>query len=550
MVYKERKGSFMEGWGRTIRECYPAQITEDECNSKGWTYHPGCHDGYSDQAMITCLSRFPNPGCYSNETIDHIKFNIQSDNLSFVTSAFSAVDIPIGAIKNGLGSLGNFFKGLFNSPDPQIPNPNLLEYKPYIVDMRATSKGPEPVWDLKPINDVDIAVNSHFSNTGKVIKTENGVIHTPPDNLPPKIDRFPQRLVDVDSKMTKFDIPKDLSFSKVDNNAFVSAKLKDMSNPIPTKTATVPNLNTKVNLDYDLGTMFKNSDSPTPNLPMVIKQTSKANSQTKYKGVITTPDNSVINVDIIETYTSTGDRVQDVELSYDYESSNGKKKFRTGYVNTINSSGSVTNSIPKDSTITDPNTGNTILNDDLSTQAPSSSPDLSSLNDALKQQSSKLDNIDQSLSKTNTQLEKMNDTLTDIKSQQKEEWNYKPSTATSFEQSVNDFKQSLTDYHFSLSHFTDFVSNVGDSVDNLMDEFNNAKNIFEDGIDSPDIPRGTCPFTISGPTPGSGKINEFIIDPCRFVSPYTSILTIFFTLWLSFEVIIFSLKYLFNVGGR
>ncbi|WP_217907060.1 hypothetical protein [Campylobacter ureolyticus] len=308
--------------------------------------------------------------------------------------------------------------------------------------------------------------------------------------------------------------------------------MKDLNKPIPTKEITMPNVNKEISLNYDLNSMLK--DNPTKNLPMVIKQTSKNGNKTNYKGVITTPDNSIVNVEIIETDTSNGSKVQDIDLSFDYDTPSGKKKFNTGYVITIDNSGKVVNNIYKSSTVTDPSTGKTNLNNNNQTPAPSNNPDLSSLENAINRTNSKLDDINKNVS--------------DIKAEQKAQWEYKPNidTATSF----SSFKTAMSNFDVSINDAFNFANGVKDDIDDLMNDFDNALDIFKGGIDEPKIPNGKCPFKISGPAPGSGKTNIFEIDPCRLVSPYKSILTIFFTFWFSFEIIMFSLKYLFKVGGN
>ncbi|MCZ6134056.1 hypothetical protein [Campylobacter ureolyticus] len=108
----------------------------------------------------------------------------------------------------------------------------------------------------------------------------------------------------------------------------------------------------------------------------------------------------------------------------------------------------------------------------------------------------------------------------------------------------------MSNLDVSINDAFNFLNGVKDDINSLMNDFDNALDVFKGGIDEPKIPNGICPFKISGPAPGSGKTNIFEIDPCRLVSPYKSILTIFFTFWFSFEIIMFSLKYLFKVGGN
>ncbi|MCZ6186288.1 hypothetical protein O6B97_04165 [Campylobacter ureolyticus] len=550
MIYKERQGNWKTDGHRTIKECLPdPNINEDECKQRGMKYHGPCADLYGVE-LNACL-KYPT-GCYANETSKHFGAQEQLDNDLFSLSGFM-FPLPIDAIKNGWNALSNFMKSLFKSPNPKTPNPNLLEYRPQIVDMRATKNGPEPIFDLRAVKDNDIFTNHIFKNTGK---TDINKIK----DIPTTVDKTPQKIVDISPNFKKFDFPNDGSVSKMQNNQLVAAKMKYLSKPIPTKEITMPNVNKEISLNYDLNSMLK--DNPTKNLPMVIKQTSKNGNKTNYKGVITTPDNSVVNVKIIETDASNGSKVQDIDLSFDYDTPSGKKKFNTGYVITIDNSGKVVNNIYKPSTVTDPSTGKTNLNNNNQTPAPTNNPDLSSLENAINRTNSKLDSIDNKLSntnskldnisnkldRTNSKLDDINKNVSDIKAEQKAQWEYKPNidTATSF----SALKTAMSNLDVSINDAFNFLNGVKDDINSLMNDFDNALDVFKGGIDEPKIPNGICPFKISGPAPGSGKTNIFEIDPCRLVSPYKSILTIFFTFWFSFEIIMFSLKYLFKVGGN
>lgn len=526
MIYNERKVELLLR-DKIVEECLPdPKIDKPTCEKMGWQFHDGCYDNLSGAEMATCM-QFPE-GCYAPETVNRFKAEIQLENDLFIMGGFM-IPLPINAFKNGLSSFGSFLKGLFSS-GAKPANLNLLEYRPQIVDVKATISGPEPVFNLNPVDDNAIVFNSVFKETGKLDTTASASSN---------IVKSPQATADVSPNLRKFDLPKDASISKLENNTIVTAKLKDMSKPIPTKEITVPNEVKNINLDYDLNTMFKASDKPTPNLPMTIKQTSNAGNKATYKGNIVTPDKSVIDVDVVETTNPSGSRVQDVTYSYVYRTPSGSSKFSTGYVNTIDSSNKVTNSIPKDSTSTNSSgsSSNSGIGGSSSTTTPSQptqSIDLSSLEQALNRNSAKLDTI--------------NDTLTSIKNQQQEQWNYEPNvnTATSF----SALQSELTKFDVSVNDAFNFLNNFKGDIDNLMNNFNESLDIINKGIDAPDIPKGTCPFSISGPTPGSNTKNLFEIDPCRFVAPYKSILTLFFTIWFSFEIIMFSLKYLFRVGGE
>ena len=526
MIYNERKVELLLR-DKIVEECLPdPKIDKPTCEKMGWQFHDGCYDNLSGAEMATCM-QFPE-GCYAPETVNRFKAEIQLENDLFIMGGFM-IPLPINAFKNGLSSFGSFLKGLFSS-GAKPANLNLLEYRPQIVDVKATISGPEPVFNLNPVDDNAIVFNSVFKETGKLDTTASASSN---------IVKSPQVTADVSPNLRKFDLPKDASISKLENNTIVTAKLKDMSKPIPTKEITVPNEVKNINLDYDLNTMFKASDKPTPNLPMTIKQTSNAGNKATYKGNIVTPDNSVIDVDVVETTNPSGSKVQDVTYSYIYKTPSGSSKFSTGYVNTITSDNKVTNSIPKDSTST---------NSSGSSSSSSSGGSSSTTTPSQPTQSIDLSSLEQALNRNSAKLDTINDTLTSIKNQQQEQWNYEPNvnTATSF----SALQSELTKFDVSVYDAFNFLNNFKGDIDNLMNNFNESLDIINKGIDAPDIPKGTCPFSISGPTPGSNTKNLFEIDPCRFVAPYKSILTLFFTIWFSFEIIMFSLKYLFRVGGE
>ena len=198
MIYKERKAEFItEGYG-TVKECLPnPNINEDECKQRGMFYHM-CTDALSPAEMRTCMTA--PMGCYANETVQRFKAEKQLENDINVWSGFM-FPLPINAIKNGWNALSDFMKGLFRSPNPKTPNPNLLEYRPQIVDMKATKNGPEPVFGLRPVNDIDIAINDFFKNTGKTNFNNT--------NLPKSVDKTPQKIVDISPNLNKFDFPND-----------------------------------------------------------------------------------------------------------------------------------------------------------------------------------------------------------------------------------------------------------------------------------------------------------------------------------------------------
>ncbi|MSN95989.1 hypothetical protein F1B92_02060 [Campylobacter sp. FMV-PI01] len=516
MIYKNKKS-----FDKNIEECLPnPNIDKKQCESMGMQYH-SCFDIFDEREFFTCM-RVPE-GCYHQKTVNKYKAEIKLDNDLFISSGFM-FNIPIQGIKNGLSSFSKFIKNLFKNPNPKFPNPNLLEYKPQIIDIKATNKGPVPVWSLKPATNEDIILNSLYLKTGKIPKDIKAT------NLK-NIDKSPQELVTVPPKFSKFDLPNDLSISKMENNSFIAAKLKDNSKPIPTQNVKDKFIDIKI--EYDLSSMFKENNKPSSNLPIRIKKTFESPKKSQYEGKITTPDKSVIDIKINENFITPNRKIQDIELIYDYFSPSGKKRFTTGYVNTIDSSGKISNSVPKQGKITDIKTKKTTTNKDLS-NPPAQSLDLSKIQDFLN--------------KTNSKIDKLDKTISDIKAQKKTDWEYKPNK--DIDSAFSSLRSEMANFEVSVNDAFNFLNNTKNDINKLMNDFNSALEIFEEGIEAPKIPNGICPFNISGPSPGSGKVNVFSIDPCEFVSPYKSILTLFFTFWFSFEIILFSLKYLFKVGGN
>lgn len=181
MIYNEIKLDSLFGT-KTVEECVPdPKIDQSNCEKMGLRYHDGCHDSYGLVETAFCMS-FP-VGCWSPKTVNKV---LSDKSLDLGLFVFGSASLPIKSLKNGLGSLSKFFMDLFSS-GPKPPKINLLEYKPEIVDIKATKSGPEPVFDFKPVTDEAVILNDTFRKTGKV----DPALSTSPD-----IVRSPQKLAD------------------------------------------------------------------------------------------------------------------------------------------------------------------------------------------------------------------------------------------------------------------------------------------------------------------------------------------------------------------
>ena len=142
-------------------------------------------------------------------------------------------------------------------------------------------------------------------------------------------------------------------------------------------------------------------------------------------------------------------------------------------------------------------------------------------------------------------LNQMNKTLTETKTMIKDLIEYKPSNLTQFDTSLQNFKNGFTDFSLKIDGFLDFLNSFPDFFDDLNRQLEDLLALFDNKPEL-SLPSGQCPFQANwyGQT--------FQVDPCKFVAPYRPIMVIFLTFFMSFAVLLFALKYLFNVsfGGK
>jgi len=131
---------------------------------------------------------------------------------------------------------------------------------------------------------------------------------------------------------------------------------------------------------------------------------------------------------------------------------------------------------------------------------------------------------------TNNKLTSINKTLEDIKDL-KPDNNFNP----------DGYNKDTTDY----SSFSQYIDNAKDLISNLVDSVNNLKNLLEnpkkitlfDGDSS-----YVCPLSVNLYS------KSITLDICKFVSPYRPILSLFFTLFFSFQVFFMFFKHVLKGG--
>jgi len=246
-----------------------------------------------------------------------------------------------------------------------------------------------------------------------------------------------------------------------------------------------------------------------------------------FNGVVTLPDNSTVNYTVKKTINSDGSGVDDVTVSYEQDTKNGVKTFSNNYSNVYDSSGTVTSSVDNPSNITgsDASGHTTTTTNDPNTVTTGSDS------------SSAID-----LSYTNSKLDSIDSKLTDISSKIDDMVNYRPADATNAETALNNFKTASDLFDVNFNNYLDFVNGIKDNLTLIATQFSDAKAILENKPTINEI-NGQCGFNVT-------MYNKaFFVDPCAFVLPYRPLLSILFTMLMTFAVLMFATKFLV-AGGK
>lgn len=102
----------------------------------------------------------------------------------------------------------------------------------------------------------------------------------------------------------------------------------------------------------------------------------------------------------------------------------------------------------------------------------------------------------------------------------------------------------IDDYSFSFDDLFQFLDSIKSDFNNVETNFQNVKEIFKSDKSFVLSSTANCSYNVSL----MGITQE--IDLCKYVSPYKSILSLYFTFIGMISIFIFSLKYLISRGGE
>ena len=244
-----------------------------------------------------------------------------------------------------------------------------------------------------------------------------------------------------------------------------------------------------------------------------------------FKGNLPLSDGSSVNYKIVKTSNPDGSGVDDVVVSHSVNTKNGVKVFTNNYSNVFNSSGHVTSSVDNSSYVsyTD-NSGHVVTTNNYSNSLTTDS-------------SSAID-----LTPTNAKLDSINLKLNDISSKIDDMIKFRPADATNAEASLNNFKTAADLFDVNFNTYFDFVKGLKANVTLITTQFNNAKAVLSNKPTINPI-NGQCGFDVVMYS------KPFHVDPCAFVMPYRPLLSLFFTMFMTYAVLLFAVKYLI-AGGK
>lgn len=503
----------------TQRRCIPnPDLTPEQCaNIPNSRYRSLTDiDGYM-------VPLFYGSGCYDIDYAQRAFLNEAIDYaIAWAPLTVNADDI----IAIGLTKLFNKGKNLwddivkaFRNSDDVVP-PNLKTHEPTVTGMRMGEDG--VMFEITPTPRI---TSDAYNNAAyqKFLK-DNGISPKPNDPTPPTDFNYPRHV----SPINEID---DLFYKGGDatqfNNTMLGTANLARDNVLPslsgvgqTQTQTVTSMKSNI------GGTTQTATYPTTLQKVYENTMADGTIQLSYKGHITYPDATKTQLTINQLKYPDGTTTSTVKASYDFQTTSGSKIFQTEYVTTQNQMGEILNSVKKPSTITK-------VNSDGSVSTTTNNPDPTTIS-----QTEPAVNIQPLYD----QLKAMNAKIDEI-------MNHKPQEADAIANALKNLGLALTDWDVSIQDAFDFLGGAKDQITGFFDKFDEAKAVFEDEP-TIDIPMGTCPFNISGKNRTGGPTQTYTIDPCRFVAPYRPILSIFFTVLLTFSVLVFAFKHMFSVGGK
>lgn len=509
----------------TYYTCVPrTDLSPEDCSSKGGTHYSKAKDTSDGTSQQSKYMMMYGEGCVNEGWLQDQAW---SSNFSLLMSGFI-----LGGLKPFPASLAE--KAVteerllleYKNKTGDFP---LTKYEPIVEDLGMTPDGVLGNVGFNPKNPVTDVENSSAFNKWL---SDNGYISPTGEVTYPHVNDLG---VDpsVASKMGD-NFYKGDDVTKFGDNMLGSANMASKGVIPDLAPATSAPVGATVATKIDLSKYLNKTE--VQSYPVaVVKQSEKTNVDgsvaTVYKGKVTYPDATVADFTVNQTRSSTG-TVNEVGYSYIVNTANGTKTFNGSYTTTTDATGAVTNTVNKPSTVTQVNNDGSVS---TSTNAGSESVITSDKSTA-------------PINLTNIQnaLNQMNKTLTETQTLVKDMIQHVPENTVAFQTALNNFKTGFNDLSLSIDNALNFVNDLKDILNNLQTQLDDALNQFNDKP-TLNLPAGQCPFYSSW----YGQTVE--VDPCMFVAPYRPILVIFLTFFMSVGVLLFALKYLFNVsfsGGK
>lgn len=521
-----------------IKTCLPNRdTTPTDCASKGGTYASSADVQAYNPAPSYAVSGFWSPtvtipsgvgtylnnkifrvygqGCYDTSWLKESAMDTSiNEALSFfpakIDKAFLA---QLGKSIYGAGkSLYSFFDDFFMASQDAINASGLpsnqfglTKVQPNFVDVKIQPDGTYAVMDWQLRNEI-------WDDLGG-------------GNVAPKL--YPIDTPDI--------IPNNVYLGgdiyKVQSNLIGTKSYLDNPQVIPVPENLPINgvSNSTINLKNSL---YGTETSPFNVSSTVLERSTPATGETLTKTVskINYADGSYTEITSLERKLADATKTYEVTTKTPIETTNGIKVFENKTTYTQNSTGATTNIVNSPSTVSYVNSSGAVTTSTNS--SVSNSNTISSTQSPIN-----LSQLQAGLDKINKQLSDL-DKAMEASVKPRDE----PKSVTELKSAIENFKTGMSEYSGVLDNAVSFAAGMKDKMLGLEQQLNDALAVFDD---KPQITvqSGSCPFT----SHWYGK--SVTVDPCMFVEPYRPILSAFLTLFMSFGVLMFCLKFFFRIGS-
>lgn len=488
-----------------IKTCVPnSDISPSECVSQGGMYFE-LQESLDDELSRGALAY--GKGCADRA---YLQNRSQWDNISFAVSGLlpSINTAYLAQFGNTLFSGGKYIKDMiagFFKTDDLGTQQGLLAYKPTVLDVVIQSDGTYAVMNY------DAQVYKSAQDLGLVDNVVPNTVTTPVNIIPDNVY--------LGGDISKFEA------NIIGTKSFLDdLKPLDIPDTSPLNTVATSTLNLKNSL----------YGSQTSSFPVTSTLLEKA---TDSVGTVTTltrskinyPDGSYSSVTSLAKKFADATKTYDITVTTPIETTTGLKIYEQKSTLTQNASGVTTNAVTSPATVSFVDSSGRVV----------SSPN-TSVSTAPQTETGNI-----SLANVQTALNQINATLTQTKTALLDAVNHIPVNTTAYNTATQNFKNAFTDLHIGIANGFDFIEDLQNTFSDLQNQLDDALALFEDKP-TISLPSGSCPFNATW----YGEV--VVVDPCMFVAPYRPIMVLFLTFFMSFSVLMFALKYLFNVslGGK